>query len=141
MVNYLNKFSQSQEDYLKTIYSLREKASGGDVKSVAIAKNLYVSKAAVSKMIRRLRNQNLVKTDPYSAVKLTQKGERQAKMLVRKHRLIEVFLVNHLKIDQKKMHEEAHKIEHTFSDETTKKLEIFLGVPKFSPEGHPIPKM
>lgn len=141
MVNYFNMFSQNQEDYLKTIYYLREKASGGDIKSVAIAKNLYVSKAAVSKMLRRLKDQNLVKTDPYSTVNLTSKGEKQAKTLVRKHRLIEVFLVNVLKINQKKMHEEAHKLEHAFSNETIKKLEIFLGVPKFSPEGHLIPKI
>lgn len=132
-------FNQSQEDYLKAIYSLREITS--DIKSVAIAKNLCVSKAAVSKMIKRLKQQNLVKTKPYSTVNLTKEGEKQAKILVYKHRLIEVFLVNVLKINNKKMHEEAHKLEHAFSNETIKKLEFFLGIPKFCPGGHPIPKI
>lgn len=141
MVNYFNSFSQNQEDYLKTIYYLKEIADDDYIKSVAIAKRLRVSKAAVSKMIRRLKNQNLVKISPYSTVGLTQKGRRQAKILIRKHRLIEVFLVNVLKINKKKIHEEAHKLEHSFSDETIKKLEVFLGAPKFSPEGRPISKI
>jgi len=140
MVNYFGIFSQNQEDYLKTIYYIKEKANN-NIKSVEIAKRLSVSKAAVSKMIRRLNDQNLIKISPYSTVSLTQKGERKAKILIRKHRLIEVFLVNVLKINKKKIHEEAHKLEHSFSDETIKKLDAFLGAPKFSPEGRPILKI
>ncbi len=121
--------NQSKEDYLKTIYSLRDE---NGIKSVSIAINLNISKAAVSKMIRRLEQHALVEINHNLKVNLTQKGEKQAKMVLYKYKLIEMFLFNILKINKKNAHKEAHTLEHAFSNETIKKLETFLNIKKIN---------
>jgi len=132
--------TQSQEDYLRAIYNIYEK-NDQNVSSVEIADSLCISKPAVSKMLKKLVGQKLIKMKPYSNIVLTAKGLKEAKKLTRKHRVIEVFLVDILKIQKNKIHEEAHKMEHAFSDNTIKKLARFLNNPKFSPTGRSIPKL
>ena len=129
--------TQSQEDYLRTIYGLYKK-NMQHATSVEVADCLEVSKAAVSKMLKRLSIKKLIKIYPYSKIILTAKGLKEAKKLTSKHRIIEVFLVDILKINKDKMHEEAHRLEHSFSDESIKKLARFLNNPKFSPRGNKI---
>ena len=130
---------QSQEDYLRAIYYIYEKTSNKKVNSVEVASYLVVSKAAVSKMLKKLVKQKLIKMQPYSSFSFTVLGLRQAKILTRKHRIIEVFLVDVLKIKPNQVHEEAHKLEHAFSDRSIKKLAKFLNNPKFCPGGKRIP--
>lgn len=130
---------QSREDYLREIYSLSEKSTDGAVSSVDIAQRLGISKAAVSKMLGRLRDEKLVRMTPYSRIEFTRKGRQAAAKVIFKHRIIEVFLVEVLHVDRKNIHEEAHALEHAFSDRTIRKLALFLGNPKMCPCGHDIP--
>ena len=130
---------ESIEDYLRAIYLIAEETGQKEVKSVAIADSLCVSKPAVSKMLKRLQEQGYVSVSPYSLVLLTINGYCLAKKLTHKHRLIEVFLVDVLHVDIDKVHEEAHKMEHAFSDDTIEKLGLFLKNPKTCPNGKEIP--
>lgn len=118
--------SKSREDYLKEIYSLFKKTGQQDVKSVSIATGLMVSKAAVSKMLRKMQTENMIRVKPYAKTTLTKKGLKIAKKITFKHRLIEFFLSNTLGLDKKSAHKEAHILEHVISDRTTKKLADFL---------------
>ena len=130
---------ESQEDYLRAIYLVMEKTKGNSVKSVDIADSLGVSKPAVSKMLKKIQESGLIENNPYSSVKLTDSGYCLAQNLTHKHRLIEVFLRDILLVDMDKIHDEAHKMEHTFSDDTIEKLGVFLNNPKYSPNGKEIP--
>ena len=132
--------TQSQEDYLRAIYNIYEK-NDQNVSSVEIADFLGISKPAVSKMLKKLVEQKLIKMKPYSSIVFTSKGLIEAKKLTRKHRVIEVFLVDILKIKKNKMHEEAHKLEHAFSDNTIKKLDNYLNNPKICPDGKDISRL
>jgi len=133
-------FKKSQEDYLKAIYLINSNTSQNLVRSIEVARVLKISKAAVSKMLRFLQKKKLIKADAYSRISLTKKGLHQAKIVIGKHRLIEVFL-HQIKVSKFKIHQEAHLLEHAFSTSTIKKLNNFLGNPKFCPEGNPIPEI
>ncbi len=85
--------------------------------------------------------QKLIKPAFYSSVELTKKGTLIGKKLTYKHRLIEVFLNRKLKIPKNKVHAEAHKLEHAFSDNVIKKLDRFIGHPKYDPHGVAIPQI
>ena len=130
---------ESQEDYLRAIYLVMEKTKGDSVKSVDIADSLGVSKPAVSKMLKKMQESGLIENNPYSSVKLTDSGYCVAQNLTHKHRLIEVFLRDILLVDMDKIHDEAHKMEHAFSDDTIEKLGAFLNNPKYCPNGKEIP--
>ena len=130
--------TQNQEDYLRTIYNLYEE-NKQIITSVDVANGLKISKPAVSKMLKKILKQKLIKMKPYSSIKFTAKGLREAKKLTYKHRIVEVLLLNILKVKKNKMHEEAHKLEHAFSDESINKLATFLNNPKFCPNGKKIP--
>ncbi len=117
---------QSQEDYLRAIYQIIEQEKERKVKSVDIAARLNISKAAVSKMLKILQSQGFVSIELYSKVNLTKKGLMAAQKLTYKYGVIEVFLKNVLKVDKESIKEEAHRLEHAFSDETIKKLVEFL---------------
>ncbi len=131
----------STEDYLRTIYSLYEnqKDISKGVKSVYIAKELKISKPSVSKMITKLISKKYLKSKPYSNIYFTEKGLKEAKRIMHNHRVIEVFLKNILNCNLGRIHEEAHHLEHTFSEYTIKKLDKFLNNPKVSPMGKKIP--
>jgi len=126
---------QSQEDYLRAIYQIIEQNKDKDVKSVDVATRLNISKAAVSKMLKVLQTQGFVSVELYSKVNLTKKGLLVAKKLTYKHRVIEVFLNDILKVDKEFIEKEAHNLEHSFSDETIKKLADFLNNPEICPCG------
>lgn len=131
---------QSQEDYLRAIYYLSE-TSKDAIRSVDVAAYLKISKPSVSKMFKKLIEQGYIKMQPYSGIFFTAKGLREAKKLTHKHRIIEVFLTKILKINKKNIHQEAHKLEHAFSDEVINKLSKFLNNPKSCPGGKQIPKI
>lgn len=130
---------KSQEDYLRTIYILSEKR--GDysvgVKSIDIAKYLKISKSAVCQMLGKLVEEGLVKTKPYSSVSLTKKGFKRAKRITHNYRIMEVFLKDILSYRHlNKISQEAHKLEHAFSEASFRRLDKFLNNPKKCPHGN-----
>lgn len=129
--------SQTKEDYLRAFYVLEER--NGEIRSVDAAEYLKVSKPTVSEMVRHLKSRGLIKAERYSSLRFTPKGRELAKKLTSKHRIIELFLHDTLKIDPKLIHEEAHRLEHAFSDESIRKLRGLLGNPREDPHGQPIP--
>ncbi|MEZ4103851.1 MAG: metal-dependent transcriptional regulator [Candidatus Paceibacterota bacterium] len=131
--------SSTKEDYLRAIYLLQE--SGKSTGVTKIADRLGLSKSSVSERIKELVKDELVIADPYTTVKLTEKGENLAMKLTYKHRLIEVFLSDVLKMSKNKIHAEAEKLEHACSDEMIKRLAKFLGNPKNDPHGSRLPKI
>ena len=91
-------------------------------------------------MVKELNKEGWISYKKYSKLKFTAKGRRIAQKLTSKHRLIEIFLKNILKLNSKNVHEEAHRLEHAFSDESMEKLRKLLGNPKKDPHGKPIPQ-
>lgn len=131
-------FTANKEDYLRGLYILKEEK--GKIKSIDLAHYLNVSKPSVSEMAQELNKEGLITYKKYSKLEFTPKGRKIAQKLTSKHRLIELFLKNILKINSKNIHQEAHRLEHAFSDESIAKLRKFLGNPKKDPHGKPIPQ-
>lgn len=129
--------SQSIEDYIKYIYRIQ--SSEKTVNTSTLAGMLDVSPASVSEMISKLSKLGWIRNTPYHGFRLTKEGSKIAVNLIRKHRLIEVFLQKHLKYKWDEVHIEAEKFEHACSDKFIDKLEDYLGYPKFDPHGDPIP--
>lgn len=128
--------TRSAEDYLKAIYAL-----SGDTpaSTTQIAQRLDLSPASVSGMIRRLSDQGLLEHEPYRGVVLTEAGRRVALRMLRRHRLIEAYLVARLGYRWDNVHEEAERLEHAVSDDLVQRMEAALGFPRFDPHGDPIP--
>jgi len=110
---------QGQQDYLRVIYELED---GKGAKSVEIAKKLKISKASVSEMLRKLAVKKLVIIKPYSKVYLTRKGKIEAENMFAKYFAIKTFIKKFLKYEDDKAREEAHKLEHFFSQESVDML-------------------
>jgi DtxR family Mn-dependent transcriptional regulator len=130
-------FTRSTEDYLKHIFELQQE--GSKVNTSTLAGVLNISSASVSEMISKLTKTGWIKNIPYRGFSLTKKGEKIAINLIRKHRLIEVFLQQHLSYSWDEVHNEAEKFEHVCSDKFINKLDEYLGFPRFDPHGDPIP--
>lgn len=128
--------SQAVQDYLKTIYKLQEH---GLVSTTEIAKEMDVSGASVTGMLKRLASMALVDYNSYKGVKLTEAGEKIALEIIRHHRLLELYLKEIMGFSLDKVHEEACRLEHYISEEFSEKINEMLGYPEFDPHGHPIP--
>jgi DtxR family Mn-dependent transcriptional regulator len=132
----------SKEDYLKAIWTLSERRA--EQKSEAstrdLAEALQVSPPAVSRMLRQLEQQLLVAHTPYYGVRLTDKGRAVALKIVRRHRLIELFLTEILGYDAGAVHDEAERLEHHISDEFEQKIDKLLNFPEACPHGSIIPR-
>ena len=126
--------TSTKEDYLRAIYLLQQK-EGQIVRSRDIVKALGLSKSTVSERLSELAEQQLIQAEPYSEVKLTQKGYEIAKQLTYRHRVIEVFLHTILQFSKDQLHEQANELEHAFSDEAIKRLADYLGNPQKDPHG------
>ncbi len=134
--------SPSKEDYLKAIWTLSERhADKNEVGTNNLAEHLQVSPPAVSKMLKQMEQQSLVAHLPYYGVKLTEKGRTVAIRIVRRHRLLELFLSEVLKYDENSCHDEAEHLEHHISDEFERRMDALLGFPKSCPHGSPIPSI
>lgn len=131
------QLGQSAEDYLKCIYTLE--AEAGPVSTSNVAQALEVSPAAVTKAVQQLARKKLVRHRPYHGVSLTPKGTRAALDIVRRHRLIELFLHDVLGYGWDEVDAEAERLEHHVSDEFISKLDELLGFPAIDPHGDPIP--
>lgn len=128
----------SVEDYAKTIYGLAE-WEGAEVTTSSLAKALDVSNPSVSLMIRKMSDLGLVDHKPYAPVTLTEAGRRLALAMVRRHRLIETWLVREMNYGWEEVHEEAERLEHAVSEAFIDKLDARLGYPTTDPHGDPIP--
>jgi DtxR family transcriptional regulator, Mn-dependent transcriptional regulator len=125
------------EDYLKAIYDLER--DGGAASTSDIAHRLDIAPASVTGMIRRLAEQRLLEYEPYRGVRLTETGQRVALRTIRRHRVIETFLVRVLGYPWDEVHEEAERLEHAASDALIERMVAALDEPTVDPHGAPIP--
>ena len=128
----------SEENYLKSIYHLTSNSDSG-VSTNAIAEKMETKASSVTDMLKKLAEKNLVNYKKYQGVTLTEEGLHSAKMIVRKHRLWEVFLVEKLDFAWDEVHEIAEQLEHIKSEQLINRLDDFLGNPTEDPHGDPIP--
>jgi DtxR family transcriptional regulator, Mn-dependent transcriptional regulator len=128
--------SSSVGDYVKAVW---EVAGTGAASTKDVAARLSVSPASVSNMFVRLQEMGLVEYERYRGASLTGRGREEALRLIRRHRLIETFLLEHLRYSWGEVHEEAERLEHAVSDGFTERLAEFLGHPDQDPHGDPIP--
>jgi len=127
------------QDYLKAIYKLQQ---GRDAVSTSeIAERLGVSAASATNMVKRLARLRLVAYSRYQGFALTPAGERIALEIIRHHRLIELYLAQHLGVPLDQVHGEAERMEHVLSDEVEARMATALGNPVQDPHGDPIPSM
>ena len=130
------QMTESAEMYLK---AMAELGTGNVVAVGRLAGRLGVTNVSANEMVRRLTDQGLVSHLPYKGVILTQTGQTAACSVLRRQRLWECFLYEHLKIEWAKLYELACALEHATAPEVTEALAGFLGYPKFCPRGNPIP--
>ena len=130
--------SSSVGDYLKAVWELAVDAEGA-ASTKSVATRLSVSPASVTNIFARLQEMGLVRYERYRGATLTERGRKEALRLVRRHRLIEIFLLEHLGYDWQEVHDEAERLEHAVSDGFTERLAALLGHPDHDPHGDPIP--
>jgi DtxR family Mn-dependent transcriptional regulator len=130
------------QDYLKAIWNAQEwspKDAPHKVSTKMLAEKIGVSASTASESIRRLAEQGLVDHEKYGAVSLTEAGRRAALEMVRRHRLLETFLVDELGYGWDEVHDEAEVLEHAVSDRLVARIDAKLGFPQRDPHGDPIP--
>ncbi|CAN5420293.1 metal-dependent transcriptional regulator [soil metagenome] len=130
-------FTKSEENYIKRIYHLQQDT--GLVNTNSLAAEMQTRPASVTDMLKKLKGKKLLQYEKYKGFKLNEAGKKAALDVVRKHRLWEYFLVEHLKFNWDKVHPIAEELEHISSEELVQRLDNFLGNPLFDPHGDPIP--
>src|SRR6187401_3636279 len=130
-------FSQSEENYLKTIFHLQVGTEA--VTTNALAEKLQTRPASVTDMMKKLNAKKLLHYKPYYGFYLSTEGKKIALNVIRRHRLWEFFLAEKLKFSWNEVHEVAEELEHVSSKKLIDKLDEYLGSPKFDPHGDPIP--
>ncbi len=130
-------YSQSIQDYLKTIYGLSR--PDGSAQTGELAEALSVAPGSVSGMLRRLAEAKLVEHTAYRGVTLTDSGREEALRIIRRHRVIETYLAEVLGWDWDAVHAEAERLEHAASDQLVDRMAEALGNPRYDPHGAPIP--
>ncbi len=128
----------AEENYLKTIYHLTARTES-DISTNSIAEMIQTKASSVTDMLKKLREKDLISYKKYQGVSLTPSGRHAAKMIVRKHRLWEVFLVEKLDFSWDEVHDIAEELEHIRSEKLIDRLDAFLGYPTEDPHGDPIP--
>lgn len=129
--------TRSVEDYLKAIYRLSP--AGQPASTSQIASLLELSAPSVSGMVKRLSEQGFLEHVPYKGVQLTAEGRRAALRMLRRHRLIEAYLVEFLGYSWDTVHAEAERLEHAVSDLLVERMAAAMGHPTVDPHGDPIP--
>ncbi len=130
-------YSKANEDFLKAVYLLLQDQDR--VQTSVLADALGISAPSTTEMAKKLAKVDLVVHEPYRGVWLTEAGERVALEMVRKHRLLELFLVHTLGYAWDEVHEEAEQLEHAVSDRLMQRIADYLGNPRYDPHGDPIP--
>ena len=129
--------TRSVEDYLKAIYHLS--SQGGFATTSDIAAMLEVAPPSVSGMMKRLSETGLIEHVPYRGVQLTHQGRHAALQMIRRHRILEVYLTQQLGYDWGDVHAEAERLEHAVSEQLIDRMAGALGDPRYDPHGAPIP--
>ncbi len=131
--------SATTEDYLKKIYEYTEKKSLELCPLSFLSEQLSLTPGTVTTMLKRISADGFVDYFPRKGCSLTEKGRRVAMLVVRKHRILELFLVDVLGMDWSEVHEEAEILEHSVSVKLLEKIDDYLGNPRVDPHGHEIP--
>ena len=134
----VSDLSASTQDYLKCVWTLQE-WSGGAVSVTALAERLGVRTSTASDGVKKLDEQGLVEHETYGGVTLTPTGTAYALAMVRRHRLLETYLVQELGYGWDEVHDEAEVLEHAVSDRLVAAIDARLGHPTRDPHGDPIP--
>ncbi len=132
--------SQTVENYLKTIYLAQAPLDTGALVPMGqIASALGVVPGTATTMVKALAESDLVHYEPYMGVRLTRAGEKLASLVLRRHRLVELFLVKILGMSWAEVHDEAERLEHAVSERVIERMDEMLGHPAVDPHGDPIP--
>jgi DtxR family Mn-dependent transcriptional regulator len=129
--------TRAVEDYLKAIYKLQRE--GAPANTNAIAEALSIRAASVTSMLKWLRDQGMADYTRYRGVYLTDKGQAEALRVIRRHRLIELYLHKYLDVPWDRVHDEAERLEHAISPYLEERIDARMGYPQFDPHGAPIP--
>lgn len=129
--------SYTEENYLKALFNLS--AEKGEVTVNEVSKELGIKMPTVNSMMKKLAEKKLVQYESYKPLRLTEKGKKEAGLIIRKHRLTEMFLVQQMGFGWEEVHEIAEQIEHLQSPAFFEKMDALLGYPKTDPHGSPIP--
>jgi DtxR family Mn-dependent transcriptional regulator len=128
------------ENYVKTIFQICSAQSGKPAATGQLAAALNVSPGTVTSMLKTLSESGLATYTPYEGVRLTPAGNALALRVMRRHRLIELFLAQTLSLAWDEVHEEAEHMEHAVSDRLVDRIDVYLGHPQVDPHGDPIPR-
>lgn len=134
-----NKYSVSEENYIKAIFHLQEEVER--VNTLQLAQVMKTKPASITDMLKKLKNKKLLDYQPYYGFKLTNEGNKIALGVIRRHRIWEYFLAEKLQFNLHEIHELAEVLEHVSSKKLIDKLDAYLGSPKFDPHGDPIPDL
>lgn len=129
--------SQTEENYLKALFNLLNKDD--EVNISELSNYLEISKPTANSMVKNLQRQSYVEYEKYKPLKLTAYGKKEAALVIRKHRLTEMFLVEKMGFGWEEVHEIAEQIEHINSDQFFDRMDQMMGCPKVDPHGSPIP--
>ncbi len=129
--------SQTKENYLKALYFLKQKDD--DITVTHLSKMMEVSSPTVNNMVKKLKEKGWVKYEKYKPILLTELGEKMAALIIRKHRLAEMFLVKFMDFGWEEVHDIAEELEHISSDKFFNRMDELLNFPNKDPHGSPIP--
>jgi DtxR family transcriptional regulator, Mn-dependent transcriptional regulator len=130
-------YSLAEENYLKALFSLLN--DRGEVNVNDLSRRLNIKMPTVTSMMKKLAAKKLVQYESYKPLRLTEKGKKEAALIIRKHRLTEMYLVEKMGFGWEQVHNIAEQIEHIHSPEFFAKMDELLGYPKLDPHGSPIP--
>ncbi|CAN5262039.1 metal-dependent transcriptional regulator [soil metagenome] len=126
-----------EENYLKALFNIANEA--GEVNVTELSRRLEIKMPTVTSMMKKLSEKKLVLYESYKPLRLSEKGKREAGLIIRKHRLTEMFLVEKMQLGWEDVHDIAEQIEHIQSPVFFEKMDELLGYPKVDPHGSPIP--
>jgi DtxR family Mn-dependent transcriptional regulator len=126
-----------EENYLKALFNMANEA--GEVNVTELSRRLEIKMPTVTSMMKKLSEKKLVLYESYKPLRLSEKGKKEAGLIIRKHRLAEMFLVEKMHIGWEDVHDIAEQIEHIQSPVFFEKMDELLGYPKVDPHGSPIP--
>jgi len=129
--------SLTEENYLKALFNIANK--DGEVNVAELSKTLDIKMPTVTSMMKKLSQKKLVHYESYKPLRLTEKGKKEAGLIIRKHRLTEMFLVEKMQLGWEDVHDIAEQIEHIQSPVFFEKMDELLDYPKVDPHGSPIP--
>ena len=129
--------SLTEENYLKALFNIASEA--GEVNVNELSKRLGIKMPTVTSMMKKLAEKKLVHYESYKPLRLTEKGRKEAGLIIRKHRLTEMFLAEKMNFGWEDVHDVAEQIEHIQSPAFFDKMDELLGYPKIDPHGSPIP--